>query len=170
MHAETALCHALFEPIQKRHALILVIDVNRHALRGDFGVRRELGRQAVVVRGEEAEAADVRRDVVQDRLRDRYAVVTRSAAAQLVEDDEAARRGFGQDLLRLRQLDHERRLAGEDVVLGAEARHDAVDGREAGAGAGHVAADLREDDGDAGHAKDGAFAGCVGAGEEVDVG
>ena len=71
--------------------------------------------------------------------------------------------GFG-------QFDEEGGLGCEDIVVGAEARHDAVDGGEAGGAGGDVAADLGHDDGDAGLAEDGRFAGGVGSCEEGDVG
>ena len=41
-------------------------------------------------------------------------------------------------------------MGGEDIVVGAEAGHDAVDWSEAGMARGDVAADLGEDDRDAG--------------------
>ena len=64
-------------------------------------MRGELRRQAAVVRHEEAEAADVRGDVVQDGFGDGETVVGGSAAAELVENDERAGRRFGENLLRL---------------------------------------------------------------------
>ena len=77
----------------------------------------ELGRQAPVVRCEEAEAADVRRNVMQDCFGDGNAVVGGGAAPEFVEDDERAGRCFGEDLFRFGQLDKEGRLSAEDVVV-----------------------------------------------------
>ena len=52
------------------------------------------------------------------------------AAADLVEDDEASRRGAVQDVRGLLHLDHERGLPASDVVGCADAREDAVDERD----------------------------------------
>lgn len=98
------------------------------------------------MRSKEAHAANPARNIVQDSLGDSHAVVRGRPAAELVEDDEAAGRRFGQDFLGLRELDEEGGLGGEDVVVCAEARHYAVDGGQGGRGAGEVAADLGEDD------------------------
>ena len=54
----------------------------------------------------------------------------RGAAADLVEDHEAAGRRRVQDVRRLLHLDHERRLAARDVVGRADAREDAIDDRQ----------------------------------------
>ena len=104
----------------------------------------------MVMRREEADAADMARDMMQHGLGDGDAVVGRGAAAELVEDDEGARGGFGEDFFGFGQLDEEGGLGGEDVVVGAEAGHDAVGWGEAGGAGGEVAAELGEDDGDAG--------------------
>lgn len=130
VHAERALRDAVFELVQERHAAVIRVDVNLHALGRDLGVAGELCGEGVVVRGEEAGAANVCCDVVEDGLRDCDAVVGRCAAAELIEDDQGARRGFRENFLRLGKLDEEGRLGGEDVVVGAEARHDAVDRRQ----------------------------------------
>ena len=70
MHAEGSLRDAVLKLIEERHAAVLVVDVDLHALRGYLGVAGELGGEGVVVCGEEASAADVRGDVVQDGLSD----------------------------------------------------------------------------------------------------
>lgn len=57
----------------------------RKAHRVVLGQEREVGR-------EEADAARVRGETVQDGVRDGHAVVRRGTAAELVEDDERARR------------------------------------------------------------------------------
>lgn len=99
--------------------------------------------------GEEADAADVGGDVVEDGAGDGDAVVGRGAAAELVEDDEGSRRGFGQDLLRFREFDEESGLGGEDVIVGAQAGHDSIDGRQTRGATGDIATHLGHDDGDA---------------------
>ena len=57
-----------------------------------------------VVSDEEREAADERHQVLQRRQRDSQAVVRGGAAAQLIHDYQAARRGRLQDRARLAQL------------------------------------------------------------------
>lgn len=104
----------------------------------------------MVMRREETDTADMRRDMVQNGLRDRDTIVGRGAAAEFVEDDEGAGSSFGKDLLGFGELDEEGGLRGEDVVVCAEAGHDAVDGGEAGGEGRDVAADLGHDDCDAG--------------------
>ena len=69
------------------------------------------------MRREEAEAADVRGDVVEDCFGDGDTVVRGRAAAEFVEDDERARRGFGEDLLCFGELDEEGGLGAEDIVV-----------------------------------------------------
>jgi hypothetical protein len=191
MHAETPVRDTLLQLIQERDPPLPLVDVDAHPPVRHVRVGGEFLGEGVVMRREEADAADVARDVMQDGLRDGDAIVGRRAAAELVEDDERARGGFGEDLFGFGELDEEGGLGGEDVVVCAEAGHDAVAGGEAGGAGGDVAADLGEDDGDAGlrggevlverkgteksegwglyHAENGGFPGCVGAGEEVDV-
>ena len=82
-------------------------------------MRGKLGRQAVVVGGEEGEAAEVGGEVVEDGVGDGEAVVGACAAAELVEDDEGAGGSFGEDFLGFGQLDEEGGLGGEDVVVRA---------------------------------------------------
>ena len=88
VHPEAALGEAVFESVQEGDGAGVVIDDNLHPLGGDFGVAGELRRQAAVVGREEAEAADVRGDVVQDCFGDGNTVVGGCAAAEFVEDDE----------------------------------------------------------------------------------
>ena len=104
-----------------------VVDVDPHALRRDLRVRLELGRQRMVVRREEADAAYTSSNVVKHGLGDSNTIVRRCATAKLVEDDEGAGSGFREDLLCLGELDEEGGLGCEDIVVCAEAGHDAVD-------------------------------------------
>ena len=87
VHAERTLGDAVLELEEKGDAAPGPVDVDPHAPVPDLGVVREFFGQRVVVRGEEADAADVRGDVMQHRLRDRHAVVAARAAAEFVEDD-----------------------------------------------------------------------------------
>ena len=90
--------------------------------------RQPLGQlgQLVVVRGEQRPAADAVVQVLRDGPGQRHAVVGAGAAADLVEDHQAARRGVVQDVGRLGHLHHERALRPAQLVAGADAREDAV--------------------------------------------
>ena len=112
----------------------------RRALdRGDVEVRDRrpvLGR-ARRARGNASRTATMRRPCVSrssrilaDRLRDREAVDRAGAAPDFVDQQQAAAGRAAQDRRRLRHLDVERRLAGREVVAGADAREDAVDDPE----------------------------------------
>ena len=83
----------------------------------------------MVVRGEERLGAQPRVvvDVLDHRPGDRQAVVGAGAAPDLVQDQQAARRGVVQDVGRLDHLHHEGGLPGVDLVLRADAGEDAVD-------------------------------------------
>lgn len=74
VHAERALGHAGLELVQEGDAAVGVVDVDAHPLWRDLRVPLELGRERVVVRGEEADAANVSRNMVQDGLSDGDAV------------------------------------------------------------------------------------------------
>ena len=110
-----------------------------------FGQRvGEIG-ELVIVRREDRlrPGARVRRQVLGDRPREAQPVERRRAAADFVEDDQAARRRAVQDVGRLLHLDHERRLAARDVVGRADAREDAIDDRQLGAARRHERPGLR---------------------------
>ncbi len=70
----------------------------------------------------------------------------RGAAADLVQQDEAPRRGVVQDAGGLDHLDEEGALAARQVVLRADAGQDAVDETDPGAPRRHERAHLGEDD------------------------
>ncbi len=99
----------------------------------------------MVVGREEADATNVRRDVVQNCLSDRDAVVGAGSTAKLIEDNKRAWAGLVQDLFGLGELDEESRLCGKDVVVCAETRHDAVNGGQTAGTARNVTTDLRHD-------------------------
>ena len=146
MHAETAVGDAVLELVQERDAALVVVDLDLHAAVADLRVGGKLLGEGVVVRGEVADAADVRGDVVQHGLGDGHAVVGAGPAAELVEDDEGAGGGFGENLLGFGKFDEEGGLRGEDVVIGAQARHDAIDRGETSSPGRDVTANLRHDD------------------------
>ncbi len=79
-----------------------------------------------------------------DGLGDGHAVEGARATADLVEHDQAPRRGRTQDGRRFDHLDHEGAAAGGYVVVGADAREDAIDDADACRGGGHEASDLRQ--------------------------
>lgn len=84
------------------------------------------------MRSKETRTPNMCRDVMEYCLCNSDAVIGGSAAAEFVEDDEGAGCGFCEDFLGFGEFDEEGRLGGEDVVVCAEARHDAVDGCEGG--------------------------------------
>ena len=102
------------------------------------------------MRCEKPNAADMTGDMMQDCLGDCYAVVRACAAAEFVKDDERAGSSFGKDLFGFGKFDEEGGLGSEDIVVSPEARHDAIDGGEAGGAAGDVTAYLRHNDCDTG--------------------
>ena len=73
-----------------------------------------------------------------------------------------------EDVGDLAHLDHEGGLAAGEVVLGADAREDAVDDADAGRGRGHEGAHLGHEHEQRGLADVGALAGHVRAGDERD--
>ena len=74
---------------------------------------------------------------------DREPVEGRGAAADFVEDDEAALGGVVHDIGGLVHLDHEGRLAAREVVVRADPREDAIDETDLGARRRDEASDLR---------------------------
>ena len=130
-------------------------------------------RHQLVVVGREERARLGAPGVVQilgDRPGDREPVEGRSAAADLVEDDEASPRDLGQDLRRLAHLDHERRLAAGQPIRGADAGEDAVDDADPRRLRRHEAPDLREQHDQRDLPQVGALARHVGSREQQDLG
>ena len=70
-------------------------------------------------------------------------VVSRSAAPDFIENHQTARRGIIQNVSRFVHLDGEGRLAGRQIVLGADAGEDAINQTDFGFARGHETADLR---------------------------
>ena len=105
-------------------------------------------------------------DVLDHGPGDGKAVVGAGAAAQLVEDDQAAAAGVMQDVGRLHHLDHEGALVGVDLVLRADAGENAVHQADASALRRHKGADLghQGDQGDL--AQKDRLAAHVGAGDD----
>ena len=87
--------------------------------RGQFG-------QLVIVRREQSLCANLVVQKFDDGPRQAEAVERARAAADFVQDHQAARRGVVQYVRRLAHLDHEGGLAARKVVARADAREDAV--------------------------------------------
>src|SRR4051812_14976124 len=79
-----------------------------------------------------------------DRPRDRKPIVSRGAASDLVEDDEASLGGLREDGRRLDHFYHESRAAAGKIVRGADAAEQAVDYTDGRFSRGDKAAGLRE--------------------------
>ena len=126
--------------------------------------------EVLVVGYEEGQAARLGDDVLEDRLGYGRAVVGAGPAAELVHDDEAAGGGGAQDAGRLGDLDHEGRLAGEEVVARPRA---GVDGVAEGHGQGRgrdEGAHLGEQDDEGRRADKGGLAAHVGPRDEMGQG
>ena len=120
----------------------------------------------MVVRGEEAAGTDVIMQVLGDAPGDAEAVEGARAAADLVEDDEAALGGVVENERGLVHLDHEGALAACDVVAGADAGEDAIDEPDLRASSGQEAANLRHEREQRGLAQIRALTGHVRTGDE----
>ncbi len=118
------------------------------------------------MRGEKRAAADVRGDVLGDRPGEAQAVERAGAAADLVENHQAAVGGVVQNVGGFGHLDHEGGLAAVDFVAGADAGEEAIGQADGGAFGRDVAADLGQERDERDLADVGAFAGHVGAGDE----
>jgi len=132
MHAETAFCDTVFKFVEESDLAVVVVDVDLHSFGRDLRVPSELGSEGVVVGCEEAGAANVRCDVVEDGLCNGDAIVGTCSAPKFVEDDEGARGSFGKYLFGLGELDEEGTLSCEDVVVGSETGHYAVNWSQGG--------------------------------------
>ncbi len=98
--------------------------------------------------------------------RERQAVEGTGAAAHFVHEHEAFVGGVVEDVRRLGHFQHERRAAPGQIVGGADAREDAVEGAEHRAFGRHETADVREDGDQRRLAHVGAFSAHVGAGDD----
>jgi hypothetical protein len=150
--------------VEEDHLALPLLHAERVA--GEAGEAGGQRGELVVVGGEEGAAAVRLVEVLDDGPGDREAVVGGGAAADLVEDDEAAGCREVQDRGGLDHLDHEGRAAAGEVVGGADAGEQAVDDADAGAGGGDEAAGLGEEGDERVLAEEGALAGHVRAGEE----
>ena len=128
-------------------------------------------RQFEVVRGEQRRAPVLLEQVARDGPGQRQAVEGGGAAADLVHQHQARRRGVVQDVGGLGHLDHEGRAPAGEVVGGADAREDLVDRRRCArvrAGTKRAAVREQRDQRDLAHV--GRFAAHVGAGDQQHAG
>ena len=132
----------------------------------DAGARAfEVG-EFVVVGREKRPAVDRVVEKFGDAPCDRESVECRCAAADFVEDDEAAGGGIVEDVGGLVHLDHERGLAAREVVVGADAGEDSVSQAGAHRLRGHVASHLGEQNEKRDLAEVGGFSGHVRSSED----
>ena len=126
---------------------------------GQFG-------QLEIVGGEEAEGFVFLQQVFGDGVREGEAVEGGGAASDFVHEDEGLVGGVVEDVGGFAHFDHEGGAVGGEVVGGADAGEDLVDGSDLGGIGGDEAAGVRHEDdvGDLAHV--GGFAAHVGAGQE----
>eukprot|EP00982_Pelagococcus_subviridis_P012532 31177-Pelagococcus_subviridis.AAC.8 len=134
---------------RQRHALRAAVagDFAAHVRQPHARVARSVVREAVVVRRKQRPRAEID-EVAHDRVRDRGAVRRRGASAELVQGDEGVARRAAEHRRGLRELDHERGLPADDVVLGAHANVNRVGGGHREGRRGDVRADVRHDRGE----------------------
>jgi len=96
---------------------------------GQFG-------QLMVMGGEEGFGANLVMEEFDQGPCEAQAIESAGAAADLVEDDEAAPGRVVEDVGRLAHLDHEGGLAAGEIIAGADAAEDAVHEVNAGGGGG----------------------------------
>ena len=92
---------------------------------------------------------------------ERQAVEGAGAAAHLVHEHQALGGGVVEDVRRLGHFEHEGRAAAGQIVGGADARENAIQGPKDRAPRRHEAADVREDDDERGLAHVGALSAHV---------
>ena len=153
---EDHLVLALFHrDVEVLHARQLLLDVG----------------QLVIVRREERFRAELFPvgAVFEHRARNGHPVERRRAAANFVQNEQGIRRCVFQNVGDLVHLDHERRLAGRQIVRRADAREQLVHDADARRARGDEAAHLghQHDQRDLAHV--GRFAGHVRAGDDRDA-
>src|ERR1700682_4928412 len=161
MNAVAAVRAALHDLVQEDDALTFLAHFHPEVVEA----RQSLGQrgQLVVMGREERQRAQLRRvmKVLEDRLRDAHPVVSARAAADLVEDKQAAGRRVGEDVGGLDHLDHEGRQPSGQLIVRADAGEDPVTETDDGAGRWNEAPHLRQQHDDAGLAQVGRLSGYV---------
>ena len=118
---------------------VLVFDGGQMHVGGARMAIRQL-RQLKVVRGKQGEAAAAVDQMARDGPRQGQAVEGRGAAAHFIHQHQRVFGGAVQNGGRFRHFHHEGRASARQVVGGANAREDAVDGADGGGRGRHVAA------------------------------
>ncbi len=121
------------------------------------------------MRGEERPRPDAIVQMLDDAPRQAQAVERARAAANLIENNQAARRGVVQDVGRLAHLDHEGGLPAREVVARADAGEDAVHQINARVGGGNKRTGVRQQNQQRNLPDVGALAGHVRPGDEADL-
>ncbi len=127
--------------------------------------------QLVIVGGEECQRAKLRGlvQILEDRLRDAHAVVGAGTATDLVEDEQAAGRGVGEDVRGLHHFNHEGGESAGQLIVGADSGEDPIAESDDGALGRHEAAGLGQQDDDAGLPQVGGLAGHVRSAQQDDL-
>src|ERR1700730_13495308 len=127
--------------------------------------------QLVIMGGKERQRAKLRCivEIFEDRLRDAHAVVGAGAATDLVENEQAARRGVSEDVRRLHHFNHEGRQPAGQLIVSADPGEDPIAKADDGPLGGHEATRLRQQDDDAGLPQVGRLAGHVRSAEQHDL-
>ncbi len=99
--------------------------------------------QFVVVSGEERPGCCEVMQVLDNSPRNRQAIVSARAPADLIQDNQAMPRGMMQDSGSFLHLHHERAFTGRNVILSADAGKNAVHQPDARTAGRHKAANLR---------------------------
>ena len=161
---------AICQSIQKSHLTTFLIDERLHVLERNLWMHGVIVDQRCKVRCEEANAAEMPGQLVQDSIGNAEAIMcaravdTESAlpaasrgtappATELVQDDQRLWRGFHQNLSAILHLYSKSRLPGQHVVGSTHSRDNTVARRNTRRFGGHVATELRHDQADATHAK-----------------
>src|SRR5439155_22286374 len=146
--AITAVGGARDHLVQEDDALALLADLHPEIRKPRQAVcqRGEL----VIVRGEECQGLQLRSimKVLEDGLRDADPVIGARAPTDLIEDQQAAWSGMGQDVRRLHHLHHEGRQSAGQLVVRADSSEDAIADPDDGPIRGNIAAKLRQQDDD----------------------
>ena len=153
MNAIAAVGTPRHDLVQEDDALAFLADFHPEIAQSRQALR-ERG-QLVVMRREQRQRAQLWSivQVLENGLRDADPVVGAGAAADLIENEQAAGGGVREDVRGLHHLDHERRQAAGQLVVRADPREDPVAEPNDGTAGRDQAADLGQQHDDAGLAK-----------------
>mmetsp|Transcript_8357 Transcript_8357/g.12987 ORF Transcript_8357/g.12987 Transcript_8357/m.12987 type:complete len:264 (+) Transcript_8357:39-830(+) len=129
--------------VQHRQRACLVIDMRCHVPVDATRVLGRQHRQLMKVSGKQRKRVLLRNEFLRNGVRNAKAIVRRSAAPQLVDDDERVLSGRLQNVRRLEHLGHKCRNAAQLIIASANSRQDRVHNAAFVAIARHIAAHLR---------------------------